>query len=277
MSSGNELGVALRAWRERVRPEAAGLPADRGRRIPGLRREEVALLGGISVDYLVRLEQGRARNPSVQVLAALARVLRLSAAEIDLFYRLAGASAPPAGSIPAAIPRAVRLMVDRMSDTPLAVFTAAWDTVETNALWRSLIGETADPDTRARNLIWRHFAAPDATSRVERTADERDAFERELVADLRRASERYPDDRAVSELTEALLAASPRFAELWGRFEATTNAPGRKTIVHPELGPLTVDCDVLTLDGSDLRIVMYSAPPGTRENDLLRRLAEVPV
>lgn len=273
MATGFELGAAVRAWRERIAPAEAGLPAGGDRRVPGLRREELALLVGISVDYLIRLEQGRATNPSPQVLGALARALRLPPGERELLYRLAGAVPPPSGSVPRTVPRGVQLMIDRMSDTPLAVFTAAWDTVQWNPLWAELLGDPAALDARARNLIWRYFTAEQGnSSRVERDAVHADAFEREMVADLRRATDRYPDDRAVRELTAALREANARFAELWRRYEAAPSGPSRKTVVHPDLGPITLDCDVLTLDGSDLRIVLYSAEPGTRDAELLERL-----
>jgi transcriptional regulator with XRE-family HTH domain len=276
VASGTQLGAALRAWRERVTPADVGLPAGGDRRVPGLRREELALLVGISVDYLVRLEQGRSRGPSAQVLAALARALLLSPGERALLYRLAGVAPPPSGTVPRTIPRGVQLMIDRMADTPLAVFTAAWDTVQWNGLWSRLLGDPGAADARARNLIWRHFAAGAAPSRVIRDATQQDAFEREMVADLRRAAQRYPDDRAVAELTAALLEQNTRFAELWNRYETVPATPARKTVGHPELGPITLDCDVLTIDGSDLRIVLYSAAPGTPESELLDRLRAAP-
>ena len=271
MANRTELGSALRAWRERISPAEAGLPAGGDRRVAGLRREEVALLVGISVDYLVRLEQGRAANPSAQVLGALARALRLSAGDRELLYRLAGVVAPPSGSVPREVPRGVQLMIDRMSDTPLAVFTAAWDTVQWNPLWGELLGDPARVDSRARNLIWRYFTGCTFAheSRVDRDAAHTDAFEREIVADLRRAADRYPDDRAVAELVDALRETNPRFAELWIRYETVPSGPSRKRVVHPELGPITLDCDALTIEGGDLRIVLYSAAPGTRDAELL--------
>ncbi|GAB3393129.1 helix-turn-helix transcriptional regulator [Humibacter soli] len=272
MTSATQLGAALRAWRDRMTPEEAGLPVGGDRRVPGLRREELALLAGISVDYLVRLEQGRARTPSAQVLAALSRALRLSGGERQLLYRLGGSTAPSSGSLPTTIPRGVQLMIDRMVDTPLAVFTAAWDTVQRNALWTALLGDPLALDGRARNLIWRHFVTGHTASRVEWTDRHVDAFEREMVSDLRRAADRYPDDRAISELIAALREANSRFAELWDRYETVQSVPTHKTVVHPELGPITLDCDVLTIEGSDLRIVLYSASPDTRDADLLDEL-----
>ena len=105
-------------------PERAGLPGGGDRRVAGLRREELALLAGISVDYLVRLEQGRAVNPSGQVLAALSRSLQLEPSDRELMYRLAGAVPPPSGTVPREVPRGVQRMIDRMADSPVAVVTA---------------------------------------------------------------------------------------------------------------------------------------------------------
>lgn len=248
----------MRAWRERVTPAQAGIAPGSDRRVPGLRREELALLAGISVDYLVRLEQGRAANPSPQVLAAFSRALQLSAGERDLLYRLAGAVPPPKGAMPRVVPRGVQLMIDRMTDTPLAVYTAAWDTVQWNHLWADLMGDPALLDERNRNLVWRHFTGQTAT-RVVRDMAHAEDFEREIVADLRRAADRYPDDQTVAGLIDDLRQASPAFVERWSRYETPLPSPSRKTVLHPQRGLTTYDCDVLILDGSDLRIVLYSS------------------
>lgn len=210
------------------------------------------------------------------MLAAFARALQLSAGERELLYRLAGTVPPPSGEVPRVVPRGVQLMLDRMSDSPLAVFTAAWDTVQWNKLWAQLLGDPAALDTRARNLIWRHFRSEPSQSRVEREAMHTETFEREMVADLRRAAERYPDDRAVSELIGALRAEDARFEQLWSGYLAPAAALSRKTISHPLLGSITLDCDVLTIDGSDLRIVLYSAAPDSRDEQLLKQLQALP-
>jgi transcriptional regulator with XRE-family HTH domain len=273
MPSRTELGDAIRAWRERLTPASAGLPAGGERRVPGLRREELALLAGISVDYLVRLEQGRSARPSTPVLAALARALRLDGGERELLYRAAGAAPPPSGELPREVPRGIRLMVDRMTDTPVAVFSAAWDLIESNALWDALFG-VGDQRTGAHNLIWWHFGAEEEPRAgvVLRDAEQTDAFEREMVSDLRRAAERYPDDRAVAELVAGLREANPRFAELWSSYVVAARAPGRKTVLHPDLGPIEIQGDVLSVDGSDLRIVICTAEPGTRDGEALQEL-----
>ncbi|WP_020015535.1 helix-turn-helix domain-containing protein [Promicromonospora sukumoe] len=276
MKTQTELGAALRAWRGRVRPADIGFAAGGDRRVPGLRREELALTVGISVDYLVQLEQGRATTPSPQVLGAFAQVLRLNAVDRELLYRLAGAVAPASGSVPSEVPRGVQRMIDRMSDTPVAVFTASWDAVQWNPLWGELFGSPTEHRARANNLAWGHFAAvnPGGTSRVERDADQTDAFERRMVADLRRARDRYPDDRAVAELVSGLRDANPRFDDLWSRYETVPAGRSRKTVVHPELGEITLDCDILTIECADLHIVLNWAEPGTPDADKLDRLRE---
>jgi transcriptional regulator with XRE-family HTH domain len=280
MRSRTELGSALRAWRENIGPADVGLPVGGRRRSPGLRREELALMADISFDYLVQLEQGRATNPSPPVLRALAEVLRLNTVDREVLYRLAGSVVPPSGSVPREIPAGVQRMIDRMSDTPVAVFTATWDAVQWNPLWGELFGTPTVPasragDTLARNMVWGHFSAevPAGVSGVERDAAHTDAFERMMVSDLRRAADRYPDDRAVTELIDGLRAA-PRFDELWARYETLPLAGSHKTIVHPELGSITVDCDILAIERADLHIVMNWAVPGTRDAQKLDALRE---
>lgn len=231
---------------------------------------------GISVDYLVQLEQGRAANPSLQVLGAFAQVLRLSAVDRELLYRLAGLVAPPSGSVPHEVPRGVQRMVDRMSDIPVAVFTAAWDAVQWNPLWGEVFGNPAEVGTRTQNLIWGHFASPQTTgtSRIERDPANTDAFERRMVADLRRAADRYPDDRAVTELISGLREADPRFADLWARYETVPTGRSRKTVIHAQLGEITLDCDILTIECADLHIVLNWAEPGTPDAQKLDVLRE---
>ncbi|MDT0270788.1 helix-turn-helix transcriptional regulator [Streptomyces sp. DSM 44915] len=275
MSTPTELGTALRAWRGRVGPADVGLPAGGDRRVPGLRREELAVLAGISVDYLVQLEQGRAGNPSPQVLGAFARTLRLNPVDRELLYRMAGSVVPPSGSVPREVPPGVQRMIDRMSDTPLAVFTAAWDAVQWNPLWGELFGSPAEELARPGNLIRDHFTAtpPAGGSRVERDAAHAAAFERMMVSDLRRAADRYPDDRAVVELIGGLREANPRFAELWARYETVPIGRSRKTVVHAELGEILLDCDILTIERADLHIVLNWAAqntPAAEKLDVLR-------
>jgi transcriptional regulator with XRE-family HTH domain len=250
----DELAACLRTWRDRTRPHDVGLPSSGRRRAPGLRRQEVAQLAGVSVDYLSRLEQGRADAPSPSVLAALARTLRLSADERDHLFRLADEAPPRAGAIDRRITPGVRRVLDRLHDVPVAVVDPAWDVIAMNDLARALLGD-------AGNALRRHFAGE--AGRVVRTPEQVAQMEVAAVADLHGAAGRYPDDERLQELIAELRATSPRFAELWEQRPVARHSADRKTIDHPEIGRVTVDCDELTVSGSDLRIVVYSAPPGS--------------
>jgi transcriptional regulator with XRE-family HTH domain len=271
-----ELGRMLHAWRDRADPREAGIPVGPKRRSAGLRREEVALSAGVSVDYLTRLEQGRSQHPSPQVLSALARALRLTTAERDHLFLLAGLLPPSARVVDAHLTPGVQRLVERMRDLPVAVFDARWTLVTSNPLWDALMGAPLEGTARERNLPWQIFLG--APGRVRHSTGERKALEAAVVADLRQASARYPRDRELADLVRALLAESPRFAELWAHSEVATHTSDRKRIEHPEVGPLELDCDVLTVQGADLRIVAYSAEAGTADAaalDLLRVISTV--
>jgi len=269
----DELAGCLRVWRDRLRPGDAGLPSGERRRAPGLRREEVAQLAGLSVDYLTRLEQGRATNPSPSVLAPLARALRLSDDERDHLYRVAGHAEPRAGRIDRHITPGVQRVLDRLADVPVLVVDAAWHVVAANRLATALLGDLSGEPPRMRNILWRHFTG--AASRVARSTEEEAAAEAESVADLRDALGRYPDDEGLRSLVDDLLRASPRFAELWEKRAVERRMASRKTFVHPEIGRITLDCDVLTVQGSELRLVVYTAPPGSPDAAALELLDAV--
>lgn len=268
----SDLGDALRAWRERLVPAAVGLPSYGSRRATGLRREEVASLAGLSVDYVTRLEQGRARNPSEQVLSALARSLQLSRDERDHLYVLAGHARPRSGVIEDHLTPGVQRLLARLEGFPVGVHDPAWNLVARNAMWEALHGVPSGDSVRERNIAWRHFTG--APSRV--IADDDDGWsgmEIKIAADLRAAQAEYPNDADLATLITDLRAASPRFEELWQRRAVATHVGAHKTIDHPVVGPLTLDCDVLTVEHSDLRIVAYTAEPGSEDAeklDLLR-------
>jgi transcriptional regulator with XRE-family HTH domain len=268
-----ELGQALRRWRDRVSPGTAGLPVGGQRRAAGLRREELALLAGISVDYITRLEQGRAANPSGQVVEALARALRLSADERTYLFRLARLVPPGPEMVPGYITPSVQRLLDRLVDTPVGVSDAAMTLLLANPMYAALMGDQSGLRGFERNGVWRNFMG--WPTRVRHTPDERRAFEIGMVAELRATAARYPADRQLQRLIAELRAQSERFAELWeagvvGRLEAS-----RKTIEHPQVGLLTLDCDLLRVDGHDLHILVYSAEPGTEAAEKLALLAVV--
>ena len=263
-----EFGQMVRRMRDRVTPEAAGLPSGGHRRAAGLRREELALLAAISVDYVTRLEQGRAANPSEQVVEALGRALRLSGAEREHLFHLAGLVPPGRGTVPGYITPSVQRLLDRLTGTPVGVFDAAWTLLLANPLYTALMGEQHGSE---RNGVWRTFLGQGG--RVRHTPDSRRALEATQVAELRATAGRYPADQRLRRLIAELRGTSERFAELWdsgviGRHEAS-----RKTIDHPQLGPLTLDCDVLSVAGGDLRIMVYTAEPGSEDAERLALLA----
>ncbi|WP_189220631.1 MULTISPECIES: helix-turn-helix transcriptional regulator [Streptomyces] len=256
-----ELGGALRRWRDRVPPTAVGLPAGRSRRTPGLRREELALLAGISAEYVVRLEQGRATSPSAQVLGALARALRLSGAERAHLFALAGQPEPADGRLPDRLTPGVQRLLDQMPGTPVGVYDAAWTLLAWNRLHAALLGDPSPLPDRERNLVWQHFTGPPGP--VRHTPGQRTRFETAVVFDLRSASARYPTDPVLRRLVTDLRSASPRFATLWDAHEVSGHTLHGKSVHHPEVGPLDLDCDILTEPGGDLRIVILTAPPGS--------------
>jgi DNA-binding XRE family transcriptional regulator len=266
----DEFAGVLRAWRERVSPAEVGLPAGPGRRTAGLRREELAALAGISVDYIVRLEQGRARNPSPQLLRALAVALRLSDQERDHLYRVAGAAPPAAGVVPRHIGPGVQRIVDRLSDVPLAVFSAAHDILLWNPLWAAVNGDPSALSVADRNLVWRYFTSGHEGTDFDEQHEEE--FASDLAADLRAAVGRYPHDGELGRLVARLRSVSPEFERRWSEARVAEHRASRKTVTRTAVGPITVDCDVLSTPGADLRIVVYTASPGSRDAEKLALL-----
>jgi len=265
-----EFGEAVRRWRDRVSPEAAGLPPSGQRRVPGLRREELAQLAGISADYIPRLEQGRASNPSAQVVEALARALRLSDTERAHLYRLGGLRPPRGDCVPTELTPTVRRVLDRLTGAPVAVFDAAWTLLVANEAYAALMGDPSGWDEYERNGVWRNFLG--LSTRVQLTPESLRALQVALVADLRAVTERYPGDPRLRRMVAELLVRSDTFKELWETGVTGRHRSARKTIVHPEVGPVTLDCDVLTVAGSDLRVMIYTAEPGTEDAERLEML-----
>src|SRR6185437_414148 len=260
------LGATIRAWRDRLTPADVGLPARRARRAVGLRREELAELAGLSVDYVARLEQGRASTPSAQVVSAIARALRLSTQERDHLYRLAGLQPPQDGMITDHIAPGLQRVLTRLGETPAAVFTADWRLIWWNRSWAALLGDPSAIAPEDRNLVRARFPAAEgpavriSTPRI--VSENRDASDRAIVADLRRASARYPRDPRLAALIRRTMSGSERFAALWHNGAVGAHAEDRKTIKHPDIGDITVDCDVLSDGETGLKIVIYTAASG---------------
>jgi transcriptional regulator with XRE-family HTH domain len=265
-----EFGRMVRRSRDRVAPATVGVPVGGRRRATGLRREELAALAGISADYLSRLEQGRATSPSAQVVESLARALRLPDAERDLLHRFAGLAAPGPDVVPSRVTASVQRLLDRLAHTPVVVYDATWTLLVANAPYEALMGETSSWRGIERNAVWRNVVG--RGNRVVHTPEEQAEHAALLVADLRLTAARYPDDRTLRRLVGELTARSPRFAELWesGTAPRPSRDPSkRKTIAHPAVGRITLDCDTLFVATDDVRIMVYTAEPGTEDAERL--------
>ena len=223
----------------------------------------MAALAGLSVDYLVRLEQGRAVNPSRQVASSLARALRLTEPERDHLYRLAGHTPPGPHQISDHLTPGVQRLLDRL-DAAVSVHDPAWTILAWNPSWAALMGDPSGWSQRDRNIVWRSFT--ELPTRLVRAGEEEKAFKRGAVADLRAALGRYPHDPTLRSLINDLNRIE-QFRRLWATARVAENHSARKTIDHPSVGPLTLDCDVLTVAGSDLRVVAYTAVPGSVDAD----------
>ena len=254
-----DLAAFLRARRARVSPQDAGLPAMGRRRTPGLRRQEVAQLAGMSVDYYIRLEQARGPHPSRQVLSALARALMLSGDEREYLFRTAG-EAPPQPARPSReITPGIRHLLDGMPATPAYVVDAAYNVLAWNQLATHFIGNLAG--YADRNMIRWTFrrSAGDSIWSDEHFL----RFTRSTVADLRANYARFPGDPEIGRLVTEMLALSPLFAGMWAAHEVEVRGPMLKHVDHPQAGPLEFECQVLHIAETGQRLIAYCAAPGS--------------
>lgn len=267
-----ELAAFLRGRRARLRPHDVGLPDGARRRTPGLRRQEVAQIAGMSVDYYIRLEQARGPHPSRQILSALARALMLNRDEREYLFRIAGEAPPIADSPSRELMPAIRYLLDSLADMPAYVVDAKYDVLAWNALATQFIGDLSAVPEAERNMVRWMFRLP-ATDPHWNDADAM-RFARGSVADLRAAYARYPGDRGLEALVTDLLGTSPRFAELWASQEVEVRRRIVKRVHHPMAGPLEFECQVLHIPDTDQRLIVYCAAPGSPTRDAFRRLAE---
>jgi transcriptional regulator with XRE-family HTH domain len=265
-----ELAQFLRDRRTRVRPADVGLDAGSRRRTPGLRREEVARLAGMSVDYYIRLEQGRGPRPSRQVLGALARALRLSRDEHAHLLHLTGEPPTPPG-LARDVPAGVLHLLDRLDDTPALVLDPKYDILAWNALAAALYSDFSALPAKERNLLRWHFGA--ARSAFE-PADA-DALARVYVADLRAAAGRHPGDAGIQHLVTDLCAQSADFAALWSAHEIRLQRSTSMRMTHPVVGPIELDSQTLMVSCVDQRLMFYTAAPGTPSHQALQLLRVV--
>lgn len=266
----DELADFLRRRREAIRPAEVGLAGGPRRRTTGLRREEVAMLAGMSVDYVVRLEQGRSSQPSTQLLGALARALRLSDDERAHLFHLAGHQPPPAQGIACLARAGLLRMLDLLGDTPALVLSDLGETLAQNRMSLLLSGDMTGFEGDHRYHVYRWFTDP--AVRALHPPEEVDHHARVIVADLRSVAGRRHDDPTITRLVERLQAESERFRELWAEHEVAVRRADRKTIVNPRVGPVLVDCETLvTPDQRQLLLVLTPVDAESRERlELLR-------
>ncbi len=258
----------LRRSRDRVRPQDAGLPAGPRRRTPGLRREEVAQLAGMSADYYIRLEQARGPQPSPEMLAALARALRLSTDERDHLHLLAGRRPPAGRTAGDQVGPGLLHLLDRLPATPVQVLGDLGDVLAQNAMAEALLGGVCTVSEHGRNVVWRWFTDP--AQRAAYPAGEHDYYSRLHVADLRAAVGRRAGDPAATRLVERLRDASEEFAGLWKLHEVAVRRATRMKVLHPLIGPVDLDCQMLLAPEGDQRVILYTPPAGS---DTAERLA----
>ncbi|GHJ40444.1 helix-turn-helix transcriptional regulator [Streptomyces sp. TS71-3] len=270
-SGGMELGRFLRARRTQTGPEQVGLTVGPGlRRTPGLRREELATLAGISIDYYVRLERGKETRPSPSVLDALARALRLNDQEHHHLRKLAARAARYAPEPPPAPSRTVRphlkLLLDSLRPNPAYIISRSTDLLAWNPGGLALYAGVDDWPARQRNLaryLFLHPAAhglfPDWDNQV-----------RTCVSRLRAIAGTTPDAPDLTNLVGELLLKSPDFAKLWERYDVTGRKPARKTFQHPHVGTISLAAQSMQLeDTPGQRLGVYTADPGTPDHDAL--------
>ena len=225
----------------------------------------------MSTDYYTRLEQQRGPQPSEQMLAAIARALRLTNDERDYLFRVAGRNAPSSVSASTHVAPALLRVLDRLDDTPALILTNLGETLAQNALAQALLGDASAHTGLARSDIYRWFTDPAA--RLRYPEDDRERQGRATVANLRVAYGSMGPQSRAGELARALLKVSPEFAELWQRQEVAKRYEDHKTLLHPQLGPIEVDCQVLFTEDQSQVLLVLTAPPRTEGYEKLQLLA----
>lgn len=261
----------LRRRREALQPEDVALPPGARRRTRGLRREEVAQLAVMSTDYYTRLEQRRGPQPSEQMLASLARALRLTADERSYLYRIAGHNAPTTLSAHTHVAPALLRVLDRLDDTPAMILSDLGEELVQNRMAVALFGDASGYTGFERSAIYRWFTDPVARAVYPEADHERQS--RAQVANLRSAHGLHGPRSRAGELVRALQRTSPEFAELWDRHEVAQRFADHKTLLHPELGAIELDCQALFTEDQSQTLLVLTAPPHTEGYEKLRLLS----
>ncbi|MET8003594.1 MmyB family transcriptional regulator [Nonomuraea glycinis] len=259
----SELAAFLKSRRARIRPADVGLPTGPRRRVPGLRREEVSQLAGLSVDYYTELERGSNVQPSAQTLAALARALRLNGDERDHLFHLADRPLPRAAHGPAAhVQPALLGLLDRLTTTPAQIITDLHETLVQNEPAAALVGRPPAVRGPAASFVHRWFTDP--ASRALYPSEDHPHHSRAFVADLQAVAARRGRDSEVAKMVSVLRRRSEEFADLWDTRDVALRRSDHKRIVHPSLGVIELDCYCLFSEDGRQRLLWFTAPPGSQ-------------
>lgn len=267
------LAQFLRGRRQALQPEDVGLPRGLRRRTDGLRREEVAALCHMSVDYYARIERQRGPQPSEQMVAAIAQGLHLSRVERDHLYLLAGHKAPPKGSGTDHVSPGVLRVFDRLGDTPAEVVTELGETLRQNVLGAALAGDASRRTGPARSIVYRWFTDPAA--RDLHPADDHEFYSRMYASGLRDVvTLRGPGSKAAN-LADLLLASSEEFRARWNQHEVGIRPREVKRYLHPDVGLLELNCQVLQSPDDSHSLLVYTAVPGSESHERLHLLSVI--
>jgi transcriptional regulator with XRE-family HTH domain len=269
-ANSNALGTYLRARRERARPEAAGVPDQRNRRVPGLRREEVAFLAGVSSDYYVRLEQGRDKNPSDQVLLSIARALQLDEDATAYLLQLARPATRrrKRARKPEKVSDSIRELIEGWPLTPAYVHGRYMDVLAANPLATGLSPFLVP----GRNAILDAFTEPE----MRELHQDWEEMTARVVPYLRSVAGPDVDDPRLVELVGELSLRSDRFRTLWARQDVRHKSTGISLFTHPQVGWLELRYEKLLIPATDMQtLVTYHAQPGSESQESLRLLAAI--
>ncbi|MFI5894632.1 helix-turn-helix transcriptional regulator [Actinoplanes sp. NPDC051513] len=267
------LAEFLRRRRESLQPEDVGLPRGQRRRTSGLRREEVAALCHLSVDYYSRLERERGPHPSERLLASIAQGLHLSLDERDHLFRLAGHNPPARGSISEHISPGLLRIFDRLADSPAEIITELGETLRQTPLGVALTGDLTRYTGPARSIGYRWFTDP--ATRAFYPPEDHTHHSRVFASGLRRVRTLRGRNSRAAHLTELLLERSEEFRTVWSEHEVDVGFDDTKRVVHPELGDLELSCQSLIDPGQSHVLLVYTATPGSESYEKLQLLAAI--
>jgi transcriptional regulator with XRE-family HTH domain len=268
-----QLADFLRSRREAIQPGDVGLTRGPRRRTNGLRREDVAQLTGMSTDYYARLEQQRGPQPSEQMVAAIARGLRLTLDERDHLFRLAAHTAPTRVRRSDHVSPALMKVLDRLDDTPAQVMSDLGETLVQNRLAVALLGDQTQFTGAARSVVYRWFTDP-AERAIYPEAD-REHQGRFVVSNLRASLARSDPDGQGAAIVAKLRQVSPEFESVWNQHEVAAHTDTHKTIVHQDLGNIELDCQILFTENQAQALLVFTASPGSEGHEKLQLLSVI--